>query len=126
MYVNNNLELETSIQDQNIKHVRIQTTNMKSINFEEVSTSFDPNPSKCEGNNAEYNCKQWILYNLKLESGAVCITKVFKEQGKLMKILISTENKEVFTISYISVILLISLIAEIKFKIFKKYDLYYW
>ena len=51
MYVNNNLELETSIQAQNIKHVRIQTTNMKSINFEEVSTSFDPNPLKCEGNN---------------------------------------------------------------------------
>ena len=62
---------------------------------------------------------------MKLESGAVCTTKVFKEQGKLMKILISTENKEVFTISYISVILLISLIAEIKFKIFKKYDSYY-
>ena len=42
-----------------------------------------------------------------------------------MKILISTENKEVFTISYIFDILIISLIAEIKLKIFKKYDLHY-
>ena len=42
-----------------------------------------------------------------------------------MKILILTENKEVFAISYILVILLILLIAEIRFKIFKKYDLNY-